>query len=249
MTPDEPDKQLDPASPADEARIRALLSGARETGPMPADVVARLDGALVGLASERISVDPIPADNVIPITRTRRHRVVTILGAAAAVGVFGLGVNAVLNGESGGDDAGTSADSAVVNRGDDERAQEGANDVPTPDHRDETTGISPETGDYLEGDRAFVVRPRQLSQDLTQLQSLVLDVPAEADYDQALVYAPQGFSCRLATPGRGVLVGVRYDGRPAFVRFLEPMGDSQIVEVVQCRTGDLLRSTTLPTDD
>ena len=118
-----------------------------------------------------------------------------------------------------------------------------------PTTADETTGISPETGDYLEGDRAFVVRPRQLSQDLTQLQGLVLDVPAEADYDQALVYAPQGFSCRLATPGRGVLVGVRYDGRPAFVRFLEPMGDSQIVEVVQCRTGDLLRSTTLPTDD
>ena len=97
MTPDEHDEQLDPLPPADEERISALLADARATEPMPADVVARLDQSLAGLAAERIAIDPMPADNVIPITRTRRHRVVAVLGAAAAVVVLGLGFSTLLS--------------------------------------------------------------------------------------------------------------------------------------------------------
>lgn len=250
MTTDEPDEQLDPASPEDEARIRALLSGARETGPMPDAVVGRLDDALVGLAAERITVDPVPADNVIPITRTRRHRVLAVLGVAAAIAVIGgLGFGAFQD-TSSDDSLGQAGDAgSVVERGDDSDA---ANDAPPAD-REEVAGgeteptINPEES-YIQGDRPYVVRPRFLTRDLARIQGLVLAVDA-ADYAEGLVYAPQGFPCRLATAGRGVLVGVRYDGGPAFVRFLPPMGDSQVVEVVQCRTGDLLRSTTLPADD
>jgi hypothetical protein len=243
---DEPDEQLDPASPQDGARIRGLLSDARATGPMPADVAARLDSALLDLAAERGLADPVPADNVIPITRTRRHRVVAVLGAAAAVAVFGLGVGAVLNSESGGDDdAGSAADSAV-DRGDNAGAAE-EDAAPT--------AIEPETADgdvtrkdsYDLSDRAYVVRPRHLSGDLARIQGLALPDPDAADYDRGLVHAPKGFTCELTTSGRGILVGVRYDGSPAFVRFLEPIGDSQVVEVLQCGTGDILRSTTLPT--
>jgi hypothetical protein len=254
MTTDEPDEQLDPASPEDEARIRALLSGARETGPMPAAVVARLDGALVGLAAERVTVDPVPADNVIPITRTRRHRVVAVLGVAAAIAVIGgLGFSAFQ--DTGSDDSlGEDGDAgSVVERGDDD--SNAANDVPSADREEEAGGetdpsISPDES-YIQGDQPYVVRPRSLTRDLARIQDRVIAVDADdtADYAQGLVYAPKDFSCRLAPTGRGVLVGVRYDGGPAFVRFLPPMGDSQVVEVVQCRTGDLLRSTTLPTDD
>jgi hypothetical protein len=75
----------------------------------------------------------------------------------------------------------------------------------------------------------------------------VLAAPAAADYVAVPAQAPQDFACDLTTWGRGVLVGVRYDGAPAFVRFLEPMGDSQVVEVLQCGTGEVVRSTTLPT--
>ena len=60
--------------------------------------------------------------------------------------------------------------------------------------------------------------------------------------------APQGFACKSAAWGRGVLVAVRYDGAPAFVAFRMPMGETQVVDVLQCGTGDTLRSTTLPTD-
>jgi len=252
MPTDEPDEQLDPASPEDEARIRALLSGARETGPMPADVVARLDDALVGLAAERVTVDPVPADNVIPITRTRRHRVVAVLGAAATVAVIGgLGFGAFQG--DGSDDSLGDAGSAggVVERGDDDAAESAPSEASARDEVDdlESDGSINPAEIYIQGDQPYVVRPQFLTSDLARIQDRVLAVDVGADYDQALVYAPQDFSCRLATTGRGILVGVRYDGGPAFVRFLAPMGDSQIVEVLQCRTGDLLRSTTLPTGD
>jgi hypothetical protein len=247
---DEPDDQLDPASPQDEARIRELLSDARATGPMPADVAARLDSALVDLAAERGLADPVPADNVIPITRTRRHRVVAVLGAAAAVAVFGLGLGAVLNSESGGDDdAGSAADSAVDRGGDDGAAREdAAADAPDDDEHNTSGEVAadPREESY-DGDQAFAVRPRELSGDLARIQTVVLPEPGAADYDRGLVHAPKGFTCELTTSGRGILVGVRYDGSPAFVRFLEPIGDSQVVEVLQCGTGDILRSTTLPT--
>lgn len=247
MPTDEPDEQLDPVSPADDARIRELLSGARATGAMPTDVAARLDDVVAGLAAERVPVDPVPADNVVPITRTRRHRVVAVLGAAAAVAVFGLGIGAVLEGES--EDMGDAGSAGTVERGanDGDLADEGeagANDSLSATEED-NGDVRPET-ERLD-DRAYAVRSRHLSRDLARIQSLVLPEPAAADYERSLLHAPKGFACELPVGGSGVLVGVRYDGRPAFVRFLDPMGDSQVVEVLQCRTGDLLRSTTLPT--
>ena len=177
-----------------------------------------------------------------------------VLGVAAAIAVVGgLGVSA-FQGSGGSDDSLGDAGSAgsAVDRGDD---QEIANDAPPRDGQEaeegetESTNTPDET--YIQGDRPYVVRPRFLTRDLARIQDRVLAVDADdiADYSKGLVYAPKNFSCRLASTGRGVLVGVRYDGGPAFVQFLLPMGDSQVVEVVQCGTGDLLRSTTLPTDD
>ena len=253
MTTDEPDEQLDPASPEDEARIRGLLSGARVTDPMPTEVAARLDRVLAGLAAERGMVDPLPADNVVPITRTRRHRVVAVLGAAAAVVVLGLGFATFFNSaENGADDAASEDDAGFSERG---AQEEGAADAapesaaaPEDSLSNETGGVTTSKDVYREDDRAFAVRSRQLSRDLARIQGQVLGAPADADYARGLVLSPQDFTCRLAGPSRGVLVAVRYDGRPAFVRFLEPMGESQVVEVLQCRSGDVLRSTTLPTD-
>jgi hypothetical protein len=253
MTTDEPDEQLDPASPEDDARIRGLLSSARVTEPMPTEVAARLDDVLAGLAAERGMVDPLPADNVVPITRTRRHRVVAVLGAAAAVVVLGLGFATFFNSaENGADDAASGDDAGFSERGaQEEDAADAAPEsaaAPEDSLGNETGGGATNRDVYREGDRGFAVRSRQLSRDLARIQDQVLVVPADADYARGLVLSPQDFTCRLAGPSPGVLVAVRYDGRPAFVRFLEPMGESQVVEVLQCRSGDVLRSTTLPTD-
>lgn len=256
MTSDEPDEQLeqlDPLAPEDEARVRSLLADARETGPMPPAVVARLDEALVGLAAQRV-VDEAQLTEatgygatVHPITRSRRHRVAAVLGAAAAVAVLGLGVGAVLdNGQDGADNA-SSADSKVdrgqLNDADEPRVEATPGDALV-------TGA--EMGDaerFIVGDRAFVVRSSHLTRDLARLQARLLvgrNSVSIDDYRRDLVHHPKGFACEIADWGRGILIGVRYDDAPAFVAFREPMGESQVVEVLQCGTGDLLRSTTLP---
>lgn len=245
MTSDEHDEQRDRLSPADEARISALLADARATGPMPADVVIRLDQSLAALAAERVAIDPVPADNVVPIARTRRHRVVAVLGAAAAVVVFGLAVSTFFGQSDNAGDAGSTGADSDFARGsaDDQGAAEA---LPSEDAEPESATLD---GDgVVVSDRAYVVRSRQLSRDLARLQDVVLRDPNAAPYSRFLVRAPKGFACETAGWGRGILVGVRYDGDPAFVAFREPMGDAQVVDVLQCGTGDLLRTTTLPTD-
>ena len=249
MTSDEHDEQLDPLSPADEERISALLADARATEPMPADVVARLDQSLAGLAAERIAIDPVPADNVVPITRTRRHRVVAVLGAAAAVVVFGLAVGTFFD-QSGGDgDSDRPAADSDVERGaatSDSAEQEV---LPSEAAEPDDDATTRDGDDVIVADRAYVVRSRHLSADLARIQGLVLPDPER----RRLLAVP---SCRRpraspARPPRGAGASWSRCGttaHPAFVAFRGPMGDVQVVDVLQCGTGDLLRSTTLPTD-
>jgi hypothetical protein len=241
---DEPDEQVEPVSPQDDRRLRALLAEARETGSMPPAVAARLERTLAGLATERSSVG---AADVVPITRTRRHRVVAVLGAAAAVAVLALGVGAILDRDSGRVDE-TTADSAVdrgTTSGD--AAGPAVADTPTGTAADETlTKVAPSWVESVEvGHPPYVVRSRHLTHDLARIQGRV--VRDGARYGKALIYQPRDFACASADWGRGILAAVRYDGAPAYVAFRQPVGASQVVEVLQCGTAELLRSTTLPT--
>lgn len=254
MTSDEPDPELDPVSAEDEARITRLLSAARETAPMPADVVTRLDETLAGLAAGGGvpgSGEPGP---VVPLSRLRRRRVVTLLAAAAAVVVIGgLGVGTFLDGAEPDSVSGADADSRVergnedtslsISEGPDGEApvESGAEDHKT------MAGGAAGAEAYRDSPRAYVVRSRHLTRDLARIQRRVLTAPDGADYSPGDVYVPQGFTCRAVPSSRGILVGVLYDRGPAFVRFQQPMGDSQVVDVLQCGTGEPLRSTTLPT--
>jgi hypothetical protein len=54
------------------------------------------------------------------------------------------------------------------------------------------------------------------------------------------------YDCAPAAWGRGRLAPVLYDGEPAVLAFRKPMGDSQVVDLLECGTGDILRSVTLP---
>jgi hypothetical protein len=258
---DEHDDELDPVSPdspvspAEEARIRALLSEARATDPVPAAVAARLDDALVGLAAERAAgpVDPSPATgseaSIHPFARTRRHRVVALLGAAAAVAVVGLGVGALIDRDSRSSSDSAATDSSVK-RGERAAAAEDARKVPTPSDGSASLQAddTPTYEKVVPAPGAAHVRSRHLTRDLAAIQADYLPAPGRARYGKTLIHQPQGFTCAPADWGQGVLVAATYDGDPAYVAFRQPMGSSQVVEVLQCGTAEVLRSTTLPTD-
>jgi hypothetical protein len=54
------------------------------------------------------------------------------------------------------------------------------------------------------------------------------------------------FSCSAADYGVGKLMAVRYNGMPAVLAYRPPAGDTQVVDLMQCGSGDLMRSTTIP---
>ncbi|GGO73810.1 hypothetical protein [Nocardioides deserti] len=54
------------------------------------------------------------------------------------------------------------------------------------------------------------------------------------------------FECTPADWGAGVAVPVLYDDEPHVLVFRAPAGDSQVADLLQCGTGETLRSTTLP---
>ena len=58
--------------------------------------------------------------------------------------------------------------------------------------------------------------------------------------------AEQDFACEPAGFGDGTLVPVLYDEMPAVLAYRPPTDDAQVVDLLQCGTGDVLRTTTLP---
>jgi len=253
----EPDEQ--PLPPADEARVRRLLADARETGPMPPDVVARLERTLADLATERAdgpdaATPEQERGQVLPLaSRTRRVRAAALLAGAAAVVVMGVGFGQLV--ESGdGQDAGGSAADGSVDRGDEaELAEPEAAAAAEDQSPAKAPGEDAGPGDALGSETVTTeepprtVRTRRLQADLTALQHAIVPGPARADYTGTTITQPEDFPCPPASWGTGVIVAVLYDEMPAMVAFRQPTGDSQVAEVLQCGTGDVLRSTTLPT--
>jgi hypothetical protein len=248
MTTDEPD--LPRLSPEDDEHVRRLLADARESGPMPPEVAARLEDTIVGLAAARAtdSLQPAPgqvpaSETVIPIRRSRRHRVAAVLAVAAAVAVVGLGVGTFFERNEPAQNA-TSADSPVDRGAGGVADRKDANAAP--EDAEQAEAARPSEGQTLVTDQpARRVRSRHLARDLVSVQQAVLPHPATASYDRTNLTAPADFACASADWGPGVLVAVRYDGNPAVVAFREPVGRSQVAEVLQCGTAEVLRSTTL----
>ena len=118
-------------TPAEEERVRRLLADARPAGPMPPEVVARLEGVLAelavsqpvptGAAAGAPDAGPATAPVVDLARRRRRRRVGSVLVAAAAVTVIGVGLPTALRGglgtTSSDDSGGSVAQEATVRRG------------------------------------------------------------------------------------------------------------------------------------
>ncbi len=132
-----------PAGPADgltpeQEEVRRLLADARHAGPMPDDVVDRLDQVLAGLAADPAN-DPdddrvaAPAAPVVSLASRRRRRATTALVAAAAVVAVGIGLGQVIgDGVGGGGSADSSAASSAQERRSDARPTDCQAPLPPP---------------------------------------------------------------------------------------------------------------------
>ncbi|MCR1785444.1 hypothetical protein KVF89_23100 [Nocardioides carbamazepini] len=262
-----------PPTSAQEEAVRRALADAGGPVPLPGDVAARLDSVITGLAAERAAASLPPggvhlshpeAPAVVvpldPAALRRRRRVRLLFGAAAAVAVVAVGVGLVSDNGAGSDDLATAhqlaqddsaRESAVAGaQAEDEAGGDQAKNAPT--------GQAPSPAASGELDQPYVlpqrvptdepvreVRADHLREDLVALQHVTLPHPAAADYAGATLTIPAGFICEPASFGRGYLVGVLYDGKPAVVAFRQPAGSTQEAEVLACGTGDVIHSTTL----
>ncbi len=225
--PDEPDLHDSPLDPAEDARIRALLADARHTEPMPADVVARMDRLLDGLASERAPIAP-----VIDLAR-RRRTAAKLLVAAAAVVVAGVGIGQVLPGlgGSGGADQETSAGDAAAapEAADADGGGAGAS-------KSQQGSASPEAG-YTAN--AVKIHSATFGADVRRIRAAIRN-------DARNLTSSPGPTCLPAGVADGMVLAATYNAATAALVLRTPVGDSQVVDLYLCGTDTPLRSITLP---
>lgn len=235
-------------TPAEDQDVRRLLAEARHDQPVPTDVVDRLDRVLAGLARGDDGATTTVTEFA---SRRRRHRVTSLLVAAAAVVAVGFGLAQVVG---------------VNNQGADTTSSAASNDGPRPDaasapnadllsEADRGTLASVPTPSYALrrvaaiDSAAFATEVTRLRQ-RTELRSVngaaqSYDASSEKS-DSALARVP-GFDCAPADWGQGLFVRVRYDGDPGVLVFRRPTGDTQVVDLFQCGSADVVRSISLPT--
>ena len=233
-----------PAGPADglspeQEEVRRLLADARHAGPMPDDVVDRLDRVLAGLATDPAedTDDDRVATPVVSLASRRRRRATSMLVAAAAVVAVGIGLGQVIGDGVGG---GGSADSTAASS--ESRADRGV-DGPDP------AGGDARVQEYLVVTEPLPVRPEHFSSDVRRirrnLRSLVVDQTSTRP--PALSSSPpEDDACAADSAGPGALVPVRYGSQRGVLLFGPVRGDSQVVELFACGNPEALRSVTLP---
>ena len=227
-------------TPEQEARVARLLADARADGEIPGEVAARLDQVLAGMANEQIAGPDQQAAPVIDLAARRRRRAATLLVAAAAVVVAGLGIGRMIGPNSGDDD--TAADS-------------GGTSLEREDAADGVAPAGPGDAPMGQKDLEALGEPAKLSTD-----SFAADVRRLQDRPGVRSYASSDalmdgsdlaaqrmdFSCGPAAYGAGKLLAVRYNGLPAVLAYRPAAGDTQTVELLQCGSAEVVRSTTIP---
>ncbi len=267
---------LDPElTPEQEARVRSLLAEARpdpRREALPAEVAARLDFVLSDLAGQPLEADAsdpgAPGGSLTQLAARRRRRVGGLLLAAAAVAVAAVGVGQVVDvgGGSGGD--ASSAESSAVDSGEapDRSAVEGADDgsdagagdsLSSEEAERDAPGVASEDLAMPSAPLAAVVRVRvrekQFSEDAAAVRRALGSMTAREEFAAPAPSAlpdelrtKRVFECAATDLGTGTWVAVAYGGSPAVLVFRRAAGEAQVAELVQCGSGEILRSTTLP---
>lgn len=236
---DEEEPELSGLSAADEARIRALLAGAKHDEPMPDAVVARLDRVLAGLAEEPVE-RPLPA-TVVSLAE-RRRRATRMLVAAAAVVVLGVGIGQVVSHSNGTLD---SAGSGAAKAGADNGLTDGTDSKELTGSDSGGAGVplvpAPQS-DAPKGASAFELRPQHFAVDSRRVQSQAESMTS-SDAINARGYAA---TCERGHWGAGKYVPVRYGRTPGYLVLRRHAGDSQVADLFLCGGDDPVRSVTLP---
>ena len=241
-----------PGLPPEQERVRRLLADARHDGPVPPEVVARLDQTLASLVSERggaplEQAGPGADRRAAPVVDlgARRRRTAGIgLLAAAAVVVAGVALGQALPRTSGSDDASSSGGVAAESGGtdrdfggqsDDGSADSSSGGAQAPES---LKSVAPTP---LAGLPTVSLSDPDLSDRLLDLRG---DAAARTT-GQPLAPDVQG-TClmRGIGPGRRLLVEV--DGQPGTVVYQPPSGDAQGVAIFVCGSGEPVRTLTLP---
>lgn len=237
--------EFPPESPPDaphDIRVRRLLANARHDEPMPADVAARLDRVLAGLAAEPSRVAPVTA------LATRRRRVTLVLAAAAAVVVVGVGIGQVV--DRADPEASTSADRAAsgdtLAEADPGAGAEGQSDAGSTEQAPvpQAGPGSPEDlvrGGVVDLYSAHFAAGAREARDVARGHHA--DGLFSAELDRSTAVAK---SCRARAWGRGAFVPVTYDGAPGVLVLRRPDGDTQVADLYLCGLLEPLRSVTLP---
>jgi hypothetical protein len=260
-------------TPEQEADLRRLLAEARHDDPMPENVAARLDRVLAQLAAGDSELDPA---RVVELASRRRRKASTLLVAAAAIIAIGVGIGHVMPiGDSTGSDSTSSAAADTAREKSSAEAllsdQAGYGVLPqsAPDPGSRLTAVSSMhfTADVRRVSRRVVVHEvnnSSLDSVRGDAEGLNGAAPTSGDapeldrggsaqsYNSAAgangARAPRAsdYDCAPAVWGPGRLMPVMYDGEPAVLAFRRPTGDSRVVDLLECGTGDILRSVTLP---
>lgn len=236
-------------SPEREREVRRLLADARHTEPIPGDVAARLDRVLAELAGGE-SLDATP---VISLTARRRQRVVSLLVAAAAVVVLGVGLGQVVgtrnsseDGASAGSDTAGAARELATPQDLAKKGVKGHHAASGSQRMPEAYAAQPRYA----LDHPVTVHADRFSRDVTRLRDLTagqLDSTlSSATEDSAGGLADFSLACPAADWGAGTFVPVRYAGDPGVLVFRRAVGDTQVVDLFQCGSAEVVRSITLP---
>jgi hypothetical protein len=232
-------------TPQQEARVARLLADARVEEPMPPDIAARLDRVLAGLTGEPVAPPVQHHAPVVDLAARRRRRVRNLLAAAAAVVVAGVGIGQLVDSQDSGDGAGTGTAQHDTDAG--EGSEEDtlrADEAPTAaEHGEMDQGELRALGEPPRiTTRSFAIEVRRL-QDHAGVRTDAASGLMDGD---DLAARGMSFTCDAADFGSGKLMAVRYNGSPAVLAYRPPSGQTQTVELLQCGSAEVLRSTTIP---
>ncbi|MBD8870996.1 hypothetical protein [Nocardioides donggukensis] len=243
------DPELDPTQ---ERAVRRLLADARHEGGVPDEVGARLEATLADLVAERSAgagvtgADADPGPGSATVVALRRRRWPAALLAAATVAAIGFGTTQMLAGQdSGGGDAGSTAESLDSGGGDAALPESAGADLEprTTSRRDlrqardqlarldlaglRVAGVDPDTG-LTSGPSGPEAADEYEAPGPAELGKA-------ADADRLARQRAQAVGCGPAEPRAGAeRILADFKGRPALVVIDPVQGAAQVARVYVC---------------